>query len=131
MKNIGASVSAVLTAEKKEAEAKKVVEEVVEEEEEYYQMENEMIFCLEEAPEYQISAVAEWGENSRGDMVVGVDTYFRHIMTGQRCESVWECISGWSEPDEESTEKWETLCSRIEEYGNLEQTICDEKRVEV
>jgi len=131
MKNIGASVSAVLTAEKKEAEAKKVVEEVVEEEEEYHQMENEMIFCLEEAPEYQISAVAEWGENSRGDMVVGVDTYFRHIMTGQRCESVWECISGWSEPDEESTEKWETLCSRIEEYGNLEQTICDEKRVEV
>ena len=86
MKNIGASVSAVLTPEKKEVE-KKIVEEEVEEE--YHQMENEMIFCLEEAPEYQISAVAEWGENSRGDMVVGVDTYFRHIMTGQRCESVW------------------------------------------
>ena len=133
MKNIGASVSEVLTQEKKEAEAEKVEEEggEGEVEEEYLQMENEVIFCLEEAPEYQISAVAEWGENSRGDMVVGVDTYFRHIMTGQRCESVWECISGWSEPDEESTEKWETLCSRIEEYGNLEQTICDEKRVEV
>ena len=51
MKNIGASVSAVLTPEKKD-----------EEEEEYHQMENEMIFCLEEAPEFQISAVAEWGE---------------------------------------------------------------------
>ena len=127
MENIGASVSAVLTAEKKEAEVKKVVEE--EEEEEYYQMENEMIFCLEEAPEFQISAVAEWGENSRGDMVVGVDTYFLHIMTGQRCESVWECISGWSEPDEHSTEMWETLCERIENYGNLEETICDMKRV--
>ena len=51
MKNIGASVSAVLTHKKKE----KV------EEEEYHQMENEMIFFLSEAPEYQISAVAEWG----------------------------------------------------------------------
>ena len=125
MKSIGASVGAVPAQKKKEAEADEI------EEEEYHQMENEMIFCLDEAPEYQISAVAEWGENSRGDVVVGVETYFRHIMTGQRCESVWECISGWSEPDEESTEKWETLCSRIEEYGNLEQTICDEKRVEV
>jgi len=122
MENIGASVSAVLTAEKKEAEVEKV-------EEECHQMENEMIFCLEEAPEYQISAVAEWGENSRGDMVVGVDTYFRHIMTGQRCESAWLCLDGVSEYDEHSTEMWETLCERIENYGNLEQTICDEKRV--
>jgi len=124
MENIGASVSAVLTSEKKEE-----VEEVVEEE--YYQMENEAIFFLSEAPEYQISAVAEWGENSRGDMVVGVDTYFRHIMTGERCEGVRDCLDGWSEQDGESTEKWETLCERIEEYGNLEQTICDEKRVEL
>ena len=122
MKNIGASVGAVPTQEKKEAE-----EEVVEEE--YHQMENEMIFFLEEAPEYQISAVAEWAENSRGDVVVGADTYFCHVMTGQRCESAWGCLVGWSEPDEDSTEKWETLCERIENYGNLEQTICDEKRV--
>ena len=131
MKNIGASVSAVLTPEKKEAEVEKLEGEgdEGEVEEEYHQMENEMIFCLEEAPEYQISAVAEWGENSRGDMVVGVDTYFRHIMTGQRCESVWSCLVGVSEYDEHSTEMWETLCERIENYGNLEQTICDEKRV--
>ena len=121
MKNIGASVSAVLTAEKKEA-----VEEVVEEE--YHQMENEMIFYLEEAPEYQISAVAEWGENARGDVVVEADTYFRHILTGQRCESAWGCLVGWSEPGE-GQGKWETLCERIENYGNLEQTICDMKRV--
>ena len=125
MENIGASVSAVLTPEQKEEEEEE--EEVVEEE--YYQMENEMIFCLEEAPEFQISAVAEWGENSRGDMVVGVDTYFRHIETGQRCESVRDCFTGWSECDEYSTTLWETLCERIENYGNLEQTICDEKRV--
>jgi len=131
MKNIGASVGAVLTQKKKEVEVEKVEGEgdEGEVEEEYHQMENEMIFCLEEAPEYQISAVAEWGENSRGDMVVGVDTYFRHIMTGQRCESVWSCLVGVSEYDEHSTEMWETLCERIENYGNLEQTICDEKRV--
>ena len=126
MKNIGASVGAVPAQEKKEVE--KVVEEV---EEEYYQMKNEMIFFLSEAPEYQISAVAEWGENARGDVVVGVDTYFLHVMTGQRCESARECLDGWSEPDENSMEKWETLCERIEEYGNLEETICDMKRVEV
>jgi len=131
MKSIEASVSEVLTQEKKEAEVEKVEEEGSEGEveEEYYQMENEVIFCLEEAPEYQISAVAEWGENARGDMVVGVDTYFRHIESGQRCESVRDCFTGWSEQDEKSTEMWETLCERIEEYGNLEQTICDEKRV--
>ena len=128
MKNIGASVGAVPAQEKKEVEAEKI-EEVVEEE--YHQMRNEMIFFLSEAPEYQISAVAEWAENSRGDVVVGADTYFLHVMTGQRCESAGECLDGWSESNEESMEKWETLCERIEEYGNLEETICDEKRVEV
>ena len=128
MKSIEASVSAVLTPEKKaEEKEEEEVEEVVEEE--YHQMENEMIFFLEEAPEYQISAVAEWGENSRGDVVVGADTYFRHILTGQRCESAWGCLVGWSESDEHSTEMWETLCERIEELDNLEAYICDEKRV--
>ena len=127
MKSIEASVSEVLTREKKaEEKEEEEAEEVVKEE--YHQMENEVIFFLEEAPEYQISAVAEWGENSRGDIVVGVDTYFRHILTGERCESAWGCLVGWSEPGE-GQEKWETLCERIEEYGNLEQTICDEKRV--
>ena len=126
MKNIGASVGAVPTREHKQVGK---VEKAVEDE--YHQMENEIIFFLSEAPEYQISAVAEWGENARGDVVVGADTYFLHVMTGQRCESARECLDGWSEPDENSMEKWETLCERIEEYGNLEETICDMKRVEV
>ena len=125
MKSIGASVGAV-PAQKKKEEVE--VEEVVEEE--YHQMENEMIFFLSEAPEYQISAVAEWGENSRGDVVVGADTYFRHILTSERCESAWGCLIGWSEPGE-GQEKWETLCRRIEELENIEQIICDEKRVAV
>ena len=124
MKNIGASVGAVLTQEKKEVEKGEI------EEEDRHLMRNEMIFFLKGAPEYRISAVAEWGENARGDVVREVDTYFRHILTGQRCESVWGCLIGWSEPGE-GQEKWETLCRRIEDFENLEQTICDEESVEV
>ena len=58
MKNIGVGVGVVPTQGKKTEEVKEEVKE------EYHQMKNEMIFYLEEAPEYQISAVAEWGENS-------------------------------------------------------------------
>ena len=126
MKNMEASVGVVPTQEQKA----RGVEEI-EEEEEYHQMRNEMIFCLEEAPEYQISAVAEWAENSQGDVVVGADTYFRHVMTGQRCESVRDCFDGWSEIDEKSTEMWETLCERIENIDNIDEYICDEKSVEL
>ena len=125
MKNIGASVGAVLTKEKKEVEKGEI------EEEDRHLMRNEMVFFLKEEPEYRISAVAEWRENSRGDILTAEpDTYFIHIRTGQRCESAWGCLIGWSEPGE-GQEKWDTLCERIEEFENLEQTICDEKNVEV
>ena len=129
MKNIGASVSDVLTQEQKEAEVKKQIEE--EEEEERILMENEVVFYLKEAPEYRISALGRWLETPKGEVIGNADTYFLHVLTNQRCESVRDCFSGWSEQDERSAEQWETLCSRIEEYGNLEETICDEKRVEV
>ena len=128
MKNIEAGVSTVLTQEKKLVAA--VAEEEIKEEE-CHQMRNEMVFFLKEAPEYRISAVAEWCENSRGDMLSAEpDTYFLHVLTGQRCESAWGCLIGWSEPGE-GQEKWDTLCERIEEFENLEQTICDEKSVGV
>ena len=128
MKNIEASVSAVPTRGKKPVAA--VAEEEIEEEDRHL-MRNEMVFCLKEAPEYRISAVAEWCENSRGDILTDEpDTYFLHISTGARCESVWSCFTGWSETGE-GQEKWDTLCERIEEFENLEQTICDEKSVEV
>ena len=62
MKSIEASVGAVLTQEKKEeVEAKTEVEE-----EEYIEHQNEMYFFLEERPEYRISAVGRWLENSKG-----------------------------------------------------------------
>ena len=127
MKNIGAGVSEVPTQKKKE------VEEVEDEEievEDWHQMRNEVIFYLREAPEYRISAVGEWCENSRGDIVSEADTYFLHILTGARCESVWSVLTGWSEPGE-GQGKWETLCGRIDELDNIEQYICDEKSVEV
>ena len=119
MKNICASVGAVPTQGKKEEE------EV--EEEEYTEHRNEMYFYLKERPEYRISAVGRWLENQKGTVVGDADTYFRHSLTGARCESVWSCLSGWSEQDEENEEKWETLCMRIEELDGLEQIICDEE----
>ena len=136
MENIGASVSAVLTAEKKEAEVKKVVEEEEEEEEEveeeYHQMENEVIFCLDEAPEYQISAVAQWGENARGEIVEQPDIYFRHILTGRLCQSVYACM-GNEVYDQFAEEKWETLVFRLHMMlrRDLRRIVLYEKKYEV
>ena len=120
-------MGAVPTQEKKQTELEKIEEE----EEECIPMKNEVVFFLKEAPEYCISGVAEWGENSQGDIMREVDIYFLHILTGQRCESAWGCLVGWSEPDEYATEKWETLCQRIEEYENIEQDMCYEKSIGV
>ena len=132
MKNIGASVSAVFTPEKQEAEVKKVVEEEEEEEEEYYQMENEVIFCLEEAPEYQISAVARWGENAWGEIVEQPDIYFRHISSGRLCQSVYACMSD-EVYDQFAEEKWETLAFRLRMMlrCDLRRIVCGEKKYEI
>ena len=125
MKNIGASVSEALTQEKKEE-----VEEVVEEE--YHQMENETIFFLEEAPEYQISAVAEWGENARGEIVEQPDIYFRHISTGRLCQSVYACL-GDEVYDQFVEEKWETLAFRLRMMlrRDLRRIVLYEKKYEI
>ena len=125
MENIGAGVSEVLTHKKKE------VEEKEKEEEEYHMMRNDMVFYLRECPSCQISGVAEWGENSQGDIVKEVDTYFLHILTGQQCETPWTGIVGVAEFNEYHEEIWETLCMHIENHENIEQDMCYEKRVEV
>jgi len=122
MKNIEASVGVIPTQEKKE----KVEEEEEEEEEEYTEHQNEMYFFLKGCPEYRISAVGRWLESSKGEVIGDADTYFRHIMTGERCDSAWGCLIGWSD-DERTEEIWETLCMRIEELDGLEQIICDEE----
>ena len=126
MKNIEAGANAVF-AQGKEEEVKVEVEEV---EEEYTQHQNEMYFFLRGRPEYRISAVGRWLENQKGEVIGDADTYFCHIMTGERCESAWGCLIGWSD-DERIEEIWETLAMRIQNTDGLEQIICDEETFEV
>ena len=123
MESTGASVSEVLTREKKQTE------EAEEKEEEYHMMKNEMIFYLREYPNCRLTGVAEWGENSQGGITKEVDTYFLHILTGQRCETPWACLVGVAGFNECHEEIWETLCSRIENYANIEQDMCYEKEI--
>ena len=124
MENIGASVSAVLTPEKiVEGELNK---------EEYHMMKNEMVFFLREAPEYQISAVARWGENAWGEIVEQPDIYFRHISTGRLCQSVYACL-GDEVYDQFAEEKWETLAFRLRMMlrRDLRRIVCGEKKYEI
>jgi len=128
MKNIETSVGDIPTQEKKEEVEKIEVKEV--EEEEYNEHENEMYFFLKERPEYRISAVGRWLENSKGEVVGDADTYFRHVLTGERCETAWATYIGWGEQDGLEI-FWETLAMRIQNTHGLEQIICDEKSFEV
>ena len=128
MKNIGASVSAVLTPEKKEVEKKTVEEEG----KKYIHKENEVIFCLDEAREYQISAVARWSENAHGEIVDQPDIYFRHISTGRLCQSIYACLGDevYNQFDEE---KWETLVFRLRMMlrRDLRRIVMYEKKYEI
>jgi len=128
MENIGASVSAVLTPKKKEAEKKTAEGEG----KKYIQKENEVIFCLDEAPEYQISAVARWGENARGEIVEQPDIYFRHISSGRLCQSIYACMVG-VEHDQYAEEKWDTLYYRLRTMllRDLRRIVCYEKKYEI
>ena len=128
MKNIGASVGVFPTQEKKEAEAEKVEEEG----KRYIRKENEVIFCLEEAPEYRISAVARWGENAQGEIVEQPDIYFRHISTGRICQSIYACL-GDEVYDQFAEEKWGTLAFRLRMMlrCDLRRIVCYEKKYEI
>ena len=99
--------------------------------EKYILKENEMVFYLRENPNCQVYAVGVWRENMQGKIIGDVDTYFIHVLTGRRCESVWGCFIGWSEPEKKAAEEWETMCRHIEDLPSLEEIICTEKRVEV
>ena len=127
MKNIEASVGVIPMREKKEE-----VEKVEEEGEKYIRKENEVILCLEEAPEYQISVVARWEENARGEIVEQPDIYFRHISTGRLCQSVYACLVG-VEHDQYAEEKWDTLYYRISTMllRDLRRIVCYEKKYEI
>ena len=116
MKNIETSVGVIPMQEKKE-----------EVEEKYTKHQNEMYFFLRERPEYRISAVGMWCENSKGKVIGDVDTYFRHILTGERCETAWTTHTGWSDQDERIEILWDTLAMRIQSTDGLEEIICDEE----
>ena len=128
MKNIGASVGVFPTQEKKE----ELKEEIVEEGKKYIRKENEVIFCLDEAPEYRISAVARWGENARGEIVEQPDIYFRNILTGRLCQSVYACL-GDEVYDQFAEEKWEDLSFRLHMMlrRDLRRIVCFEKKYEI
>jgi len=114
-------VGAVPSREKKEEEGKK-----------YIRKENEVIFCLDEAREYQISVVARWGENARGEIVDQPDIYFRHILTGRLCQSIYACL-GDEVYDQFAEEKWETLAFRLRMMlrRDLRRIVLYEKKYEI
>ena len=94
--------------------------------------ENEVIFCLREDPKYQISALAIWSENARGETVDPPHVYYRNILSGELCMDVWACRHGvvydlWSE------EKWDMLTVRIASLRpqDLQQIVCHEKKYAV
>jgi len=128
MENIGASASEVLTQEKKQTELEKIVEHGGK----YIRKENEVIFCLEEAPEYRISAVARWGENAWGEILEQPDIYFRHISTGRLCQGVYACL-GDEIHDQFAEEKWETLAFRLRMMlrRDLRRIVLYEKKYEI
>jgi len=118
MKNIGASVDAVSTQGKKTAV-----------EEEYTWKTNETVFYLRENPDCQMAVGGEWHGNTAGGVVGSVDIYFRHIITGKRCDTVWDAVDGYAGFDDRWADAWETLGKRIEDIPNIEKTVCTERSV--
>ena len=118
MKNIGASVGVIPAQEKKQAD-----------EEEYTWKTNETLFYLQENPDCYIVAGGEWHGNKAGGVVGSVDMYFRHIITGKRCDTVWDAVDGYAGFDDRWADAWEKLAMRIEDIPNLEKTVCTERSV--
>ena len=131
MKNTVKEIQTVVCVFFRDGKSKGISRYKMYEGEKYILKENEMIFYLRENPNCQVQAVGVWRENTTGEVIGDVDTYFLHIRTGRRCESAWGCLVGWSEPDTKTAEDWETLCQHIEDLRGIEEIICTEKRVEV
>ena len=116
MKNIGASVDAVSTQGKKTAV-----------EEEYTWKTNEALFYLQENPDCYMVVGGEWHGTKAGRVVGSVDMYFRHILTGQRCESVWDAVDGYACFDDRWADDFEKIATHIEDLPNLEKIIRTER----
>ena len=131
MKNTVKETQSVVGVFSRDGKFKGVSRPKMYEGEKYILKENEMIFYLRENPNCQVQAVGVWRENTTGEMIGDVDTYFIHILTGRRCNTVRDCATGWSEPEKKAAKEWETLCQHIEDLRGIEKIICTEKRVEV
>ena len=118
MKNIGASVDAVSTQGKKTAV-----------EEEYTWKTNETLFYLQENPDCYIVIGGEWHGTKTGEVVGSVDTYFRHILTSRRCETVWDAVDGYAGFDDRWADDFEKIATHIEDLPNLEEIIRTERSV--
>jgi len=121
MKNICASVDAVSTQKKKEGRKKKEVEE------EYTWKTNETVLYLKGNPDCFIVVGGEWHGNKANGVVGSVDMYFRHILTGQRCESVWDAVDGYACFDDRWADDFEKIATHIEDLPNLEKIIRTER----
>ena len=117
MENIEASVGVIPTQEKKEAD----------EEEEYTWKTNETVFYLRENPECQMAVGGEWHGTKAGGVVGSVDIYFRHIITGKRCESVWDAVDGYAGFDDRWADDWENLATHIEDIADIEKIVYTER----
>ena len=123
MKNIGLSVSTILTPEKK-IPISREAEEKADREAEFMIVKHQIIFHLKENRDCKIYAAEEWCENSNEEVVmVAPDIYFYHIRTNEKYKSPWACIAGIVGWDDELRGMWETLCMGIENLINLEKII--------
>ena len=114
------SVDTKSTQEKKEGKV---------EEKEYTWKTNETLFYLQENPDCYMVVGGEWHGNKAGGVVGSVDIYFRHILTRQRCESVWDAVDGYAGFDDRWADGFEALATHIEEIPQLEKIIRTERSV--
>jgi len=127
MKNIEASVGVIHTQEQKARDEG----EIEGEEEEYIWKANETVFYLRGNPDCYMAVGGEWHGNTVGEVIGDVDIYFRHFLTGKRCESVWDAVNGYVCFDDRWADAWEKLAMHIEDIPNLEKTVCTERSVEL
>jgi len=125
MKNIKASVGVFPAQEQKPVDGGGV------EEKEYTWKFNETVFYLRENPDCQMAVGGEWHGTKAGGVVGSVDIYFRHILTAQRCGSVWDAVDGYVGFDDRWADDFEKLAMHIEDLPNIEETVRTERSVEL